>query len=132
MEKTINISNMMWKEKWKYYILVSCFLILCSTCLPAQNTYKISGKSLLELRGEQLSKPLIFSTQSRLIPFNFTNVTPQTLTQKIQTLSLSETYWEELGFFCKMEIKMEQKARFPVKFRLGTVDYVDRLEGKYQ
>lgn len=122
----------MLNKKWKYHILVSCFLIFGNISLQSQNTYQISGKSLPELKQEQLSEPLSFSTPSRLFFINFTNTTPQTLTQKNQALSLSETYWKELGFFCKMEIKMEQKSRFPVKFRLGTVDYVDRLEGKYQ
>lgn len=35
-----------------------------------------------------------------------------------------------MAFFCKMECKMEKSAGFPVKFRLGSVDYVDGLEMK--
>ncbi len=35
-----------------------------------------------------------------------------------------------MPFFCKIEYQMEQAARFPVKFRLGDVQYVDMLEGK--
>jgi len=38
--------------------------------------------------------------------------------------------YEELAFFCKWEVKLEQAARIPVKFRLGDVQYVDWLEGK--
>ena len=38
--------------------------------------------------------------------------------------------YANLAFFCKIEVKMEKAARFPVKFRLGDVQYVDRLEGK--
>ena len=38
--------------------------------------------------------------------------------------------YSELALFCKLEVKMEKAARFPVKFRLGDVQYVDRLEGK--
>lgn len=38
--------------------------------------------------------------------------------------------YRDLAFFCKLEVKMEKAARFPVKFRLGDVEYVDRLEGK--
>ncbi|MEL6719481.1 MAG: hypothetical protein AAFP82_12260 [Bacteroidota bacterium] len=101
-------------------------------CTSAQSTYQISGKSLLELKQEKDIQPSFSFTDSPLRTFLFSTATPETTTQKIQRLSLSQTYWEELGFFCKMEIKMEQKARFPVKFRLGTVDYVDRMEGKYE
>ena len=35
------------------------------------------------------------------------------------------------GLFCNLEWKFEQKTKVPLKFRLGSVDYVDRLEGKY-
>ncbi|MBI5916396.1 MAG: hypothetical protein HY842_13550 [Bacteroidetes bacterium] len=38
--------------------------------------------------------------------------------------------YHDLAFFCKLEVKMEKAVRFPVKFRLGDVEYVDRLEGK--
>jgi len=121
----------MLKRKWKYYVLVSCSSMIYLN-LSAQNNYQISGKSLLELKQEQFAVPKLFFTDVQVLSLSASTATPKNLTQKIQALSLSKTYWEELGFFCKMEIKMEQKARFPVKFRLGTVDYVDRLEGKYE
>lgn len=33
-------------------------------------------------------------------------------------------------FFCALETKIERKTQIPVKFRLGTVQYVDYLENK--
>lgn len=38
--------------------------------------------------------------------------------------------YHNLAFFCKIEVKLEKAAKFPVKFRLGDVNYVDQLEGK--
>jgi len=35
------------------------------------------------------------------------------------------------GFFCKVESMIEKKSRLAPRFRLGSVDYVDALEGKY-
>ena len=38
--------------------------------------------------------------------------------------------YKDLAFFCKIEVQLENAVKFPVKFRLGSVDYVDYLEGK--
>ena len=38
--------------------------------------------------------------------------------------------YNDLAFFCKIEVKLEKALKLPVKFRLGSVQYVDYLEGK--
>jgi hypothetical protein len=44
---------------------------------------------------------------------------------------LSPNYYSsQLGFFCKQEIKFEKISKIPFKFRLGSVEECDRLEGK--
>jgi hypothetical protein len=37
---------------------------------------------------------------------------------------------DDLPFFCRIEHDLGKKTQVPVKFRLGSVDYVDWLEGK--
>ncbi|GAB4493109.1 MAG: hypothetical protein OHK0019_16380 [Saprospiraceae bacterium] len=37
---------------------------------------------------------------------------------------------EELPFFCRIEHDFAKKSTVPFKFRLGSVEYVDWLEGK--
>lgn len=39
-------------------------------------------------------------------------------------------YAANLGFFCKKELQIQKAIKLPVKFRLGTVEYTDKLEGK--
>lgn len=37
---------------------------------------------------------------------------------------------EKLPFFCKFEHKISQKSKLNVRMRLGSLDYVNKLEGK--
>ncbi len=39
-------------------------------------------------------------------------------------------YSKKLSFFCKQEIKMDKIIKVPFRFRLGSVEQCDWLEGK--
>jgi hypothetical protein len=39
-------------------------------------------------------------------------------------------YTQGFGFFCKKELQFEKATKIPFKFRLGTLQYNDYLEGK--
>jgi hypothetical protein len=42
----------------------------------------------------------------------------------------SNFYTQGLGFFCKKELQIEKVIKFPLKFRLGSVQQCDWMEGK--
>ena len=71
------------------------------------------GFSSLQIKDLPISDPDNFNTQ----------------TQSLQAFPKVYNY-HKLAFFCKVEVDIEKATKFPVKFRLGDVDYVDKLEGK--
>ncbi|HXB31909.1 MAG TPA: hypothetical protein VNV35_00745 [Puia sp.] len=42
----------------------------------------------------------------------------------------SGPYMSSLGYFCRKEVQIEKMTRLPLRFRLGSLQEVNRLEGK--
>ena len=42
----------------------------------------------------------------------------------------SGSYLSNLGYFCRKEVEIEKMTRLPLRFRLGSLQEVNRLEGK--
>jgi len=51
-------------------------------------------------------------------------------TQKLLNSFPGNFYAKQLPFFCSKELQLQKAVGIPVKFRLSTVEYCDRLEGK--
>jgi hypothetical protein len=51
-------------------------------------------------------------------------------TKQILPIIAADFYTSNFGFFCKKELQFEKITKLPFKFRLGSVEQCNRLEGK--
>ena len=102
-----------------YRVLLATLFLFIAAALPAQIGLAVPSAT------PALLPPVVLPrlTTAVLDDFGHTATPP--------TTPLPRAYhYGELAFFCKVEVRLERAARLPVKFRLGNVNYVDRLEGK--
>ena len=57
----------------------------------------------------------------------FVNVYPRKFLLNVTSASF---YINNLGFFCKKELQFDKITTVPIRFRLGSLDYVNYLEQK--
>lgn len=111
----------------------SRLLILLFIPLPAVLSAQVcgfsEGKNLAELRAAVFAKDVPAGSS-----FHFSEITLPEHHTKAAThppsILLPKWSAETLPFFCKIEHDWAKKSRVPFKFRLGSVEYVDWLEGK--
>lgn len=110
---------------------------LQGTSVPFQNEFRISGKSIPELRRQE--RELLLFSPIRGIRLSAWPVVPvgrasnggqeQVLYGARRATPVFSL--QDLAFFCRIEWRLEKAVRFPIRIRLGEVQYVDQMEGKH-
>lgn len=121
------------KIRYLVYVFFSaaCLLIALPVQAQTHGSNSISGKPLIALdpgRSTNVDAPRFTRSYLKYLP--------KTVTADSPSHTSGPTYLKpafsptDLAFFCRLEYKMERTLRFPVKIRLGEVQYVEEMEGK--
>jgi hypothetical protein len=113
------------KRKWQF-IVAFCGLLI---------SLQVKAQQRTELRSSlQFSHSPAGLTFNHLSPgtgYRATN--PSRFSEMRETpmnFPVSANYSRSLGFFCKKEWQLEKSTHIPLRFRLGSLEYCNHLEGK--
>ena len=76
-------------------------------------------------------KMLLLNKANNLYTIPILLIKTKNTAQTIKQVIAPNFYVTNLGFFCKQEIKFEKATKIPFRFRLGSVEDCDWIEGKY-
>ena len=73
----------------------------------------------------------LHNTDNKKISTETNIIAPVILLNPITSSTISaDFYTQNFGFFCKGELQIEKVTKIPLRFRLGSLQYNDYLEGK--
>ena len=126
----------------KYLWVGLSFMLLSCNSLFGQTKEILKQPLLLLQENKEPTPPL--SSYIHVSPTAFPSLSqtsttppaylsPLTLSRTSLTLQQQPLCYStaDLAFFCGLEVKMEYATKMPVRFRLGDVQQVDYLEGKF-
>lgn len=98
-------------SKNKTFIAITVKLLFCFGYAQAQNSIDSTVQKNVPLPAiSNIIYPLKSPLAVNQLPGNF--------------------YAKQLPFFCNKELQVQKAVGFPVKFRIGSVENCDKLEGK--
>ena len=109
-------------KRWRKRGSIICLFIILLVCKQtrgyAQTNISIWDSSQIVRYVKPL--PSLISIQTN--PARATSAKPAVLSP--------DFYTQTIGYFCMKEIQMERAVKVPVRFRLGSVAYTDKMENK--
>jgi hypothetical protein len=113
-------------NNWNNFCLIVFLILLSSLKTQAQQRFYHNVPAKGQLCTPANFTPKKEKNQKNLIFFT----KPQAFILPKTTEVPANYYTHDLGFFCRQELKLEKLTNMPIRFRLGSLDYVNKLEGK--
>ncbi|MET0638111.1 MAG: hypothetical protein ABWZ25_18920 [Chitinophagaceae bacterium] len=116
----------------RFFSLIVALLMLQNGEIIAQEIKKISPVLSAEKQTVTFKSFQKYQAGSAVGNFRGINILNQgSVIRKSSFNLLDQSYFSnQLGFFCRSELKLEKAIRVPLKFRLGSLAYTDYLERK--
>ena len=111
----------MWKGITHINFIKTSFFVLTGAFGLEMNAQQLSLDRTMQAVDALNQQQASFERKHEVSPFNKSKV--------LRDYNL--VYEPPQALFCKIEDAIHQKSKWLCKFRIGDVDYVDRLEGKY-
>ena len=107
----------------------------CANTNPNISSYNISFLNTSYSNSSYLNNSLKNASSNTPYPiashFLISSIKSTDTSQLFSTFILPANFYScHIGYFCRKEIKFEKATRIPLRFRIGTLQECNRLEGK--